>query len=105
MRKNKVRIWNGEKFIGPAKFKELLQNYPCPYEYGSIDDLIFQDFTGVHDSKGEEIYEGDILAIDGGESSEVYFEDGAFRIRHGYLCNLTNSVFRVIGNIFEKPLE
>ena len=64
-----------------------------------------QQFTGLKDKNGKEIFEGDILGK-GEEKYEVNFQDGAFVIhtRHyGVKCLNEFAHLEVIGNIYENP--
>lgn len=85
------------------------------------DDWVVQRYTGLVDSKGTRIFEGDILAENytaemaalGSDAhvGDVYFDSGAFLISGGgTLFDLTYSVtpnivdgYSVVGNINENP--
>lgn len=72
-------------------------------------------FTGLHDAKGREIYEGDILRRSYGRNHdtayEISFSDGHFQfLVRGKeealsFCqlNIDSGALRVIGNIYETP--
>ncbi len=83
-----------------------------------LENYVIQQFTGLYDSKGKEIYEGDIVkyiyTYNFNEESlaihEVKFSDGCFwplpkdDIVDGddfYSTRIKN--YEIIGNIFENP--
>lgn len=88
----------------------------------SPDDIVWVEYTGLTDKNGKEIYEGDIVRIEGGfvsalgvtnidEVHEVKFgqyrNGGEYKVGHvstGYgWIETTSSWLEVIGNVYENP--
>lgn len=102
--------------------ESAIYSYPHNLIGDTFDDrVIWQQFTGLKDSTGKEIYEGDIVSTVYEEYSraEVFFcvETASWRLsskktalplvtlrtQEGQYPKLTNVFEKVIGNIFETP--
>lgn len=108
MREIKFRAWDKEKKI---------MLYP---KFGDISNLswhghdgksetnryIFQQYTGLKDRNGEEIYEGDILTPGGSIKLAVKWltNDAMFGFqKSAFLLGRMSELYEVIGNIYENP--
>ena len=103
MRDLRFRLWDKEKkcFTYVGLRNKLPINY---YDFYEV-----QQFTGLFDKQGKEIYEGDIVEIEGIRSFVVYWETSAgFRFNSymplGYIDRLydASKVGEVVGNIYEN---
>ncbi|MFP7220171.1 YopX family protein [Bacillus subtilis] len=120
MRQIKFRAWHkkwdrliNDIFLGDSEVKFPIGNTSDILNINEeYSNLIFQQYTGLKDKNGREIYEGDIV-IDGHKNSaEVVFDDGCFCVI-GYLGDLRTHPlrdslfcgerFEAIGNIYENP--
>lgn len=113
MKELKFRAWD----IDCHRFEyfEIGENNDCygmfrvaANKFGSV----IEQYTGLKDENGREIYEGDIVTLNGeweeiehGDCSIVTFENGCFRVGNGYENEAGSylSDWRIIGNIHENP--
>lgn len=71
---------------------------------------IVQFFTGLQDKNSQDIYDGDILKIEGKNICRVVWETPEFDVRpyiteecNGLQYSVIEGICEIIGNIFENP--
>lgn len=76
-----------------------------------LEDYL-DEYTGLLDKSGKEIYEGDILSNDGSAIGYILFYKDGWYLYNGKKGNLegwgrlldyVNANFKVIGNVWENP--
>ena len=124
MRELKVRIWNGYLTKEYKAYDRCHIAMDGPYvrikAYQYDNDYAIEQYTGINDKNGKEIYEGDIIQevldfdnddIDGTFKYRVFWDEGTLCWSLAPIGNESihddlwecNSSVEVIGNIHENP--
>lgn len=109
-REIKFRAWDIER---KSFFYPKLWDSTMPSNWDQW--YVLQQYTGLEDIKGNDIYEGDLLLFNDGKVYPVSFESGSFIIDNEPLCFDLQAEERqpmkvypknfatVIGNIYKHP--
>lgn len=111
MKELKFRAWDGKRMIEdviPASETSIVEFYDR-YEWQEVDVEVVEQYTGLKDKNGKEIYENDIVEYDwyitGDKPAyrtkeQVVFDDIGARLDTDRIRFCTN--VEVIGNIHEN---
>ena len=78
------------------QFKRQLGNH-----YWTEDEHIGWLATDVYDKDGREIFEGDLVKINGTFAGAVYFREGAFRAGGMLIKDYNDGEIEIVGHITE----
>ncbi|RDF83277.1 YopX family protein [Lacticaseibacillus paracasei] len=131
-REIKFRAWietgnETDDYVEPMTIQQMIHSKESTFSLEQLNDLVdFEQFTGLHDKNGREIYEGDIVSFgsvwNNGDNEDIDEEfhigvveydphDAVYNVNceesgeHRFLfMEVVNyDGFGVIGNIFENP--
>lgn len=109
MKELKFRAWDGKKMIEdviPASETSIIELFE--YEWQETEVKTVEQYTGLKDKNGKEIFEGDLVAYEKDNIASVRFEYGGFypfvEPYNDFGCPSGKEV-EVIGNIHESNMK
>lgn len=109
MKDLKFRAWDGKKMIEdviPTSETSIIELFE--YEWQDTEVKAVEQYTGLKDKNGKEIFEGDLVAYEKNNIASVRFEYGGFypfvEPYNDFGCPSGKEV-EVIGNIHESNME
>lgn len=109
MKELKFRAWDGKKMIDdviPASETSIIELFE--YEWKETEVKTVEQYTGLKDKNGKEIFEGDLVAYEKDNIASVRFEYGGFypfvEPYNDFGCPSGKEV-EVIGNIHESNMK
>ena len=109
MRKIKFRAWVKTgivTYVKPMTIQQIVHSKKSTFSLAQLNDLVdFEQFTGLKDAYGSDIFEGDLVRLDDDLEEPIYrviFDEAKFEISGGGVCYDLGEEFmncEVIGNV------
>jgi len=107
----KFRAWiktgnETDNYVEPMTIQQMIHSKKSTFSLAQLNDLVdFEQFTGLIDANGEEIYEGDLVTLTNDSEDPIYrviFDEAKFEIFGGGVYYDLGEEFmncEVIGNV------
>lgn len=112
-REIKFRFWDKKEkkmiYSDSEVFMRLDGTQIGHWKRGWKEDIVLLQYTGLHDKNGKEIYEGDIMKMEGGICPVIVvwdYDRWVWKTKEGELAESFSGFhdeYEVIGNIYENP--
>ena len=111
MREIKFRAWDGKRYTTDFFITSEGTVFKPHYDRDAeiVSGFTIEQFTGLHDKNGKEIYEGDLIKYGSDAPLEVIYRESCFcyNQKSRYISRLqifdNINKIEVIGNIHENP--
>ena len=109
MKELKFRAWDGKKMIDdvmPVSETDIVELFEYEHQVTEVEAV--EQYTGIKDKNGKEIYEGDIVSVRNKNRKNEYdigvVEFGKAAFRCPFLLGKYHSgQVEVVGNVHENP--
>lgn len=116
MREINFRAWiktgnETDDYVEPMTIQQMIHSKKSTFSLAQLNDLVdFEQYTGLTDANGNDVYEGDIVHCENDYqgtdyTGKVMFFNGGFCVWTGGFRNYVwdDMIPEIIGNIHENP--